>query len=42
MSNGAAGRAAPTLGQDDVYLYGELLGLGAGELADLRAGGAIL
>ncbi len=34
-------RAAPLLGQDNDYVYGELLGIGKGELAELRRGGVI-
>jgi len=34
-------RAAPLLGQDNDQVYGEILGLGAGEIDDLRAAGVI-
>ena len=34
-------RAAPTLGQDNDYVYGKLLGMGEGELARLRQQGII-
>ena len=34
-------RAAPLSGQDNDYVYGELLGIGKGELAELRRGGVI-
>ena len=34
-------RAAPLLGQDNDVVYGEILGLGAAEIADLRSEGVI-
>jgi crotonobetainyl-CoA:carnitine CoA-transferase CaiB-like acyl-CoA transferase len=41
-AGGPAGRAAPTLGQDDAYVYGELLGLLPETIATLRHEGVIL
>jgi crotonobetainyl-CoA:carnitine CoA-transferase CaiB-like acyl-CoA transferase len=38
---GALGRGAPGYGEDNDYVYGELLGLSAGEIADLAASGVI-
>jgi crotonobetainyl-CoA:carnitine CoA-transferase CaiB-like acyl-CoA transferase len=34
-------RVAPTLGQDNDYVYGELLGMGEGELVNLKKQGII-
>ncbi len=36
-----AGRGAPCLGQDNDYVFGELLGLGAAELTELRREGVL-
>jgi crotonobetainyl-CoA:carnitine CoA-transferase CaiB-like acyl-CoA transferase len=42
LSDGTGGyeRAGPTLGQDDDYVLGELLGLSAAERERLKADGA--
>ena len=38
---GAIRRAPPTVGQDNDRVYGDLLGLDSGRIAELRAAGAI-
>ena len=40
-TNWSMRRGAATLGQDNDYVYGELLGLSGGEMADLQAEGVI-
>jgi crotonobetainyl-CoA:carnitine CoA-transferase CaiB-like acyl-CoA transferase len=38
---GSIRTAPPTVGQDNTLVYGELLGLDAGRIAELREAGAI-
>ena len=38
---GTIGRGAPCYGEDNAYVYGELLGMSDGEIAELAANGVI-
>ncbi len=41
FSGGEIDRAAPVYGEDNDYVYGELLGMSAGEIAQLAEEGVI-